>query len=302
MEAASGQRGDPLRQVPALVSVVIPIRNAADHLAVQLDALTKQTYGGRWELVAVDNGCSDRSIEIVERFRDRLPAVVVVDARHRRGLGRARNAGAAAASGALLAYCDADDVVEAEWLAALTDAAATADIVGGAVRYDGLNSELQLAWERPQPMTSLRMGYGYLPYPSGGNCALWADVARAVPWDESFAFGASDIEFGWRAQLAGFRIAFAPAAVIQRRFRGHPAAIARQHFRYGCAEPYLFRRFREHGMPGSDRHEALEYWRWLARNGLRDLRRADGRGNWLRLAGARLGRIYGSLRWRVVYL
>jgi glycosyltransferase involved in cell wall biosynthesis len=299
---APEQRPDSCRPAPELISVVIPIRNAEEHIAGQLEAISRQTYGGPYEVVAVDNGCSDRSLAIVEQFRDRLPALLVVKARERRGLGRARNAGAAAARGTLLAYCDADDMVEAEWLAALANAAQRADIVGGRVLYDQLNSELQLAWERPQPMTTLRSGYAFLPYPSGGNCAIWADVAREVGWDESFAFGASDIEFGWRAQLAGFRVGFTPDAVIQRRFRNRPAAVARQHFRYGAAEPYLFRRFRDHGMPASDRREALEYWQWLLRNAVRDLRGADRQGNWLRLAAARTGRVYGSLRWRVLYL
>ena len=105
------------------------------------------------------------------------------------------------------------------------------------MRYDELNSDLQLAWEQPQPMTGLRDGYGYLPYPSGGNCAIWADVARELSWDESFVFGASDIELAGAPSWPGFRVAFVPAAVIQRRFRDRPLAIARQHFRYGMASP-----------------------------------------------------------------
>ena len=121
---ASGPRRHSHRQAPSLVSVVVPIRNAEDHVGEQLAALAGQTYRGPWELLVVDNGCSDRSIQIVESFRERLPSLVVVDATPRRGLGRARNAGAAAAAtGPLLAYCDADDVVARDWLAALAEAA-----------------------------------------------------------------------------------------------------------------------------------------------------------------------------------
>ncbi len=38
------------------VSVVMPVRNGMPHLAVQLDALARQTYQGRWEVIISDNG------------------------------------------------------------------------------------------------------------------------------------------------------------------------------------------------------------------------------------------------------
>jgi glycosyltransferase involved in cell wall biosynthesis len=289
------------RQRPGLISVVLPILDGEAHVAEQLGALAGQTYRGDWELVVVDNGCSDRSIEFVERFRDRVPPLVVADARRRRGLGRARNAGATAARGDLLAYCDADDVVAPVWLEALAEGATSADIVGGSCRYE-VNSDVQLAWERPAPMTSLHDAYDFLPYPPGGNCAIWADVAREVGWDESFAYGASDIDFGWRAQLAGFRIAFEPRAVIQRRFRDRPSAVARQHFRSAMSEPYLHRRFRAHGMDRSDSRRALLAWCRLGLTSARLVTSTEGRGYWLRDAAVRSGRICGSVRHRNLYL
>src|SRR5437660_1895674 len=118
MESSEPSHGSN-RGRAALISVIVPIRNGERHVAEQLAALRRQTYGGTWELIVVDNGCSDRSMEIVEHCRDQLPGLVIVDARRRRGLGRARNAGASAARGELLAFCDADDAVAPTWLEAL---------------------------------------------------------------------------------------------------------------------------------------------------------------------------------------
>ena len=111
-------------------------------------------------------------------------------------------------------------------------------------------------------MTALDSDYDFLSYAPGGNCAIWTDVARSIRWDESFAFGASDIEFGWRAQLAGYGLAFAPRAVMRIRYRASGRALMRQYFRSGTAEPYLYRRFRGRGMRRSSlsrvtRHVAL---------------------------------------------
>jgi hypothetical protein len=173
--------------------------------------------------------------------------------------------------------------------------------VGGACRHD-LNNEVQHAWEGNGRSAALGEPYGFLSYPAGGNCAVWADVAREVRWDESFAFGASDIEFGWRAQLAGFHVAFEPRAVIQQRFRSNPAAVGRRRFRGAIAEPLLYRRFRAHGMPRSNVLRGLLAWCWLAATAGRLARGAEGRGKWLRTAGTRAGRVFGSVRYRTLYL
>ena len=283
---------------PALISVILPIRNGEAHLEDQVASLAAQTYSGPWELVAVDNGCTDRSMEIVERWRGRLARLVVVDARGRRGLNHARNAGAAAARGDLLAFCDADDVTAPNWLEGLAAAAAEADIVGGAMERQELNSPLGRAWQSADLVASLQSCYAFLPHPPGGNCAIWADVAREVRWDEAFAFGSSDIDFTWRAQLAGYRVAFAPQALIRRRFRTSLRALIKQWFRYGLSEPHLFRRHRRHGMRRDGK--GIQNWRWLATSAPL-LLTAPGRGRWCRIAAWCCGRACGSLRWRVLY-
>jgi glycosyltransferase involved in cell wall biosynthesis len=298
--AVAAADAPPLRGQPARVSVVIPIFNEEEHLDTQLASLAAQTYDRPWEVVAVDNRCTDRSMEIVESWRDRLPALVVVNARARRGLNFARNTGAAAAQGDFLAFCDADDVTAPNWLEELVRAGATADIVGGPVEMEQLNDELQRAWQPTDSLTSLPASYGFMPYPPGGNCGIWADVAREVGWDESYRFGASDIEFGWRAQLAGYRMAFAPGALIQHRFKATIRSTFAQYFRYGVSEPHLFKVWGRHGME-RDLREAFTTWRWLAVS-LPMLKRKSTRGRWVRVAGLCCGRICGSLRWRAAYL
>jgi glycosyltransferase involved in cell wall biosynthesis len=289
----------PQRGRPRLISVVMPVLNGEAHLGDQLASLAAQTYDGDWELVVVDNRCTDRSIEIVNGWRDRLPALVVVDARRRRGLNRARNAGAAAARGDFIAFCDADDMTAPGWLDALAEAAPHNDIVGGAVDRRELNDDLRRAWQPSEPVTAPDTSYGFLPSAAGGNCGIWADVARAVGWDEAFSFGSSDIDFGWRAQLAGYRLGFAPDALTRVRFRTSLRATARQYFRYGVSEPRLYRRHRHNGMRRDP--DARETWTWLVRSP-RLLLSETGRGHWVRVAASKCGRACGSLRWRVLFL
>lgn len=288
-------------RTPELISVIVPVRNCERHIGDQMAALAAQAYAGAWELLVVDNGCSDRSIAIARAWRDRLPRLEVVDARDRRGLNRARNAGVAAARGDFVAFCDADDAVAPAWLAAMADGATRADIVGGEIELAELNDAVSQAWERAEPLRALPRS-GPVPYPPGGNCGVWAHVARELGWDESFGYGGADMEFGWRASLAGFRVEFVPEAVIRLRYRATLGELVRQHFRYGVAEPHLFRRFRAHGMPRSSTGEALAEWRWIGRNANRLAAGRAERGHWMRVAALRCGRLCGSARWRVLYL
>ncbi len=287
--------------ITKLVSVVMPVRNGEAHVAHQLDALSRQTYARPWELLVVDNGCTDRTIAIVESRRGRLPGMRIVDASDRGGLNYARNRGAAAAQGDLLAFCDSDDVVAPGWLEALAEAARSADLVGGSLDVETLNDGLSRAWRPERSMVRLVPKHGLLPHAPGGNCAVWKEVALAVGWDEEFAFGSSDIEFCWRLQLAGYRLAFAADAVVHLRFRPSLRAMTRQFFVYGKSDAQLYRRFRRHGMVRSSAREALRSWRRLLTS-VGDLASEPARGQWVRSAARCWGRAVGSVRWRVLFL
>jgi glycosyltransferase involved in cell wall biosynthesis len=279
---------------PILVTVVLPVRNGERHLGRQLRALAAQSYAGEWELLVVDNGCTDRTLEVVRGFAAELPRMRVVDASSRRGLNHARNSGVAAARGDLLAFCDADDAAAPGWIAALVDAAADADIVGGALEGDELNGPLARAW-RSRPLKD-RPSEQFLPFVPGGNCAVWTEVAREVRWDEEFVFGASDMEFCWRAQQAGYVIGEAPAAVMRQGYRHGLGELARQFFRYGLGGPLLYRRFREHGMRRVPLGEVARDWAGLVVGLPASMRCPEHRGQAVKLASLRLGRLVGSVR------
>jgi glycosyltransferase involved in cell wall biosynthesis len=287
---------------PHLISVVMPVLNGETHIADQLAALARQTYRGEWELVVVDNGCRDRSMQTVREWAPRLPSVTIADATARRGLNRARNAGAAAAKGDFLAFCDADDVATPGWLDAMARGAVDADIVGGRLEWEALNDPVVRAWRPQAPMTDLIADHGFLRYAPGGNMGVWTRVAREVRWDERFKFGSSDHGFAWNAQLAGYRLAYAPDALMQQRFRSTIWALARQHYRYGRSGPQLQRAFRSAGLERPDNRAAIREWRRLALTVSHVWQSRETRGHWVQTASMRLGRVAGSVRARVLCL
>ena len=93
------------------ISIVIPVHDGAATIGKCLAAALASEYG-RFEVVVVDDGSTDGSAEIIEAF-----PVELVRFPLRLGVSRARNAGAAASSGDLLIFIDADCLLPPDALA-----------------------------------------------------------------------------------------------------------------------------------------------------------------------------------------
>ena len=95
------------------VGVVIPTRNRAEMLRVTLEALTGQSRAAD-EVIVVDNGSTDNTKQVVERFERRLPLHYLYEPTP--GAGEARNCGIRHATSEILAFTDDDCIPDREWL------------------------------------------------------------------------------------------------------------------------------------------------------------------------------------------
>jgi len=91
---------------PPKISVVMPIYNVEAYVAEAVQSVLDQTLAD-FELICVDDGGSDRSMDIVESFDD--PRIHIIR-QSNRGLPGARNSGISAARGEFIALLDSDDV------------------------------------------------------------------------------------------------------------------------------------------------------------------------------------------------
>lgn len=103
------------------VSVIVPIYNMEDYLRRCLETLRAQTFLD-FEVLMVDDGSTDGSRRIEEEFAREDPRFRLL-AQANGGVASARNAGLREAQGEYLAFVDADDFVEPDFLEVLTDAA-----------------------------------------------------------------------------------------------------------------------------------------------------------------------------------
>ena len=211
----------------AEVSVIVPARDAAATLGRALAALGAQEGAPDFEVIVVDDGSRDGTAQLAERAGARTVRAAGD------GPARARNAGAAAASGAVLAFTDADCYPTPGWLAGALRALDGADLVQGAVAPEPgveVGAFDRTIWvTRPHGLFET------------ANLVVRRELFDALGGFESWLAPADgkelgeDVWFGWSARRAGARIRFAPDALVHHAvFPGGPGDLlaARARLRY----------------------------------------------------------------------
>jgi GT2 family glycosyltransferase len=290
-----------MKQPIRSISVVVPSRNAEATLALQLQALLDQDAPLPVEILAVNHRSSDQTAQVIESFVAKDPRVRHIRLETGAGVSASRNAGIAQAKGDLILICDSDDIVQEGWLAAMAAAAADADLVGGHLDFEPLNDMVTRRFERSPTENGLPHGRRIFGFAVGASMGIRREVIDAIGFfDDEYVRGGDEIEFCWRAQLAGFTLAYAPEARVSYRLRRDLRGIAWQSFYRGVAQVRLYRDFAAHGMQRRPVVRALYAWlRLLLRVG--ELRRPD-RKRWVVLVATNAGRVWGSIKLRVLYL
>jgi GT2 family glycosyltransferase len=286
------------------LSVVIPCRNGEASLGTQLERLAAQESSEPWEVIVADNGSTDGTAALVAELQRRMPNLRLVDASARVGVNHARNAGARAARGSLLAFCDDDDEAQPGWVAAMTDALLRHEFVAGRLDMDLLNEPWMVAI-RGRPQTEgVETVDGRPPYAVGCNLGIRRDVHERIGgFDEDFAGFAEDIDYSWRAHRAGATLHFEPNAVIAYRLKQTLGAMYRQARSYALGYVSLYARHRGGQLP-RQRH-ALLYgvlsWAGILRHVPRSAsKQALARFLWQ--LGWKVGMVEGSVKNRVLLL
>src|SRR5690242_18500501 len=91
-----------------VVSIITPAFNAARYVEHTLESAVRQTFTN-FELLLVDDGSTDQTSAIAERYAGRDPRIIV-SRQANRGIAAARNAAMARARGRYFALLDSDDL------------------------------------------------------------------------------------------------------------------------------------------------------------------------------------------------
>lgn len=119
-----------------LVSIILPVYNAEKCLSRSIDSVLAQSFED-YELLLINDGSTDGSEEICRQYAGRDARVKYLP-KANGGASDTRNYGLRCASSPYIAFIDADDYADADWLQNMVDAMGDADLViQGYYRHDG---------------------------------------------------------------------------------------------------------------------------------------------------------------------
>ncbi len=220
------------------VSVVVCSYNAERTMEACLASLEKLNYPD-YEVIVVNDGSTDRTLEIAERF-----SYCRIISQPNKGLSAARNVGAAASTGEIVAYTDSDCVADPDWLAYLVAKMETARLMAcGGPNFPPPEDSLVPAAVAVSPggPTHVLLSDDVAEHIAGCNMAFRRDaLLRLGGFDPIYRAAGDDVDICWRFQDAGYTIGFSPAAVVWHFRRNTVSAYIGQQRGYGKAEALVY--------------------------------------------------------------
>jgi glycosyltransferase involved in cell wall biosynthesis len=232
-----GELPPPLKSYPR-VSVVVCAYNAERTMDQCLASLAELNYPD-YEVIVVNDGSRDRTLEIAESYG----YCRIIDQTNK-GLSAARNVGAEAATGEIVAYTDSDCVADPDWLTYLVAKMEASNLAAcGGPNFPPPEDDMVPAAVAVAPggPTHVLISDEVAEHIAGCNMAFRRDVLQQLGgFDPVYRAAGDDVDICWRFQDAGYTIGFSPAAVVWHFRRNTVAAYCAQQRGYGKAEALVY--------------------------------------------------------------
>ena len=227
----------PLSRYPR-VSVVVCAYNAERTMDSCLASLEKLTYPD-YEVIVVNDGSTDRTLEISEAY----PYCRIIS-QENKGLSVARNVGAEAASGEIVAYTDSDCVADPDWLNYLVGTMETKGFAAcGGPNFSPTETSLmpEAVAVSPGAPCHVLLDDEIAEHIAGCNMAFRRDVLLGIGgFDPIFRAAGDDVDICWRLQDAGYQIGYSAAGFVWHFRRNTVKAYIGQQKGYGKAEALVY--------------------------------------------------------------
>lgn len=224
------------------VSIIIPTWNGRHHLDSCLSSLRNQTFTD-FETILVDNNSSDGSQEYVKAA---YPEVRLLELEENKGFTGGCNAGLEVSLGEYIVLLNNDTETEASWLSVLVEA------------FDqnpeaGILATRIMLYDRRDRFHSAGDSYSIDGIPE--NRGVWQDdlgqfdeeeevfsaCGAAAAYrrsmieeigflDDDFYFSCEDVDMGWRAHLAGWKVVYLPRAVVYHKLKATGGSVTGSYY------------------------------------------------------------------------
>ena len=202
-------------------SIIIPAYNGSARIGACLESLLRQSEGRDVEILVIDDGSTDRTADAVQRY-----GVVRLISQANAGPAAARNRGAGEARGEILLFTDDDCIPAPGWLDAMLAPFSSNEVVGVKGIYSTRQSQIaarfvQIEYEDKYRIMAALPSIDFIDtYSAAFRRDKFLEMAG---YDTSFPVAcAEDVELSFRMSARGWKMIFAPAAVVSHT---HPSTL-----------------------------------------------------------------------------
>ncbi|UCE73107.1 MAG: glycosyltransferase [Methanomassiliicoccales archaeon] len=222
-----------------LISFIIPAYNNENTIGECIGSVLKQTC--KKEIIVVDNGSTDRTRDIIERY----PVKLLIE--KKRGAAAARNRGLGVANGNLVAFVDADAVLPRKWCAKALQILKNAkeDVVGAGGpllsigRSDIAKALDALSFGKPR-----NIGRTYTDALNASGVMFDMKIFREIRFDENLIRG-QDTELGFRIRNAGYKLLYDSELYVYHHNPTTLKSLVKKWFKYGKSYPLSYLKHRK---------------------------------------------------------
>lgn len=214
-----------------LVSVVVPCYNSSEYVEDTLESIAQQTHRNL-DIVLVEDGGTDNTIEILRRFSRQDKRFRIVRHRANSGLSAARNSGARAAFGKYLCFLDSDDLMMPESVQVRLSAIKTSTdprIIGSYCGSLTIGEDIATPPPaRPNPRlqrSDFMTSFGRCPFNANQPMFIKSEFLQMGGFDETLK-QAEDYDLWMRILRAGFHIV--PAKFDAVTYRARQSSMIRE--------------------------------------------------------------------------
>ncbi len=224
------------------VSIVIPMYNAEEHIVDVLRSIFDQDYSGTVEVIVVNDGSTDNSIEIVRGFQEK-GLLRIID-QPNQGPVTATNNGFKAARYDIICSVDSDVVLHRDWLRRIVEEFEdphvgavqgyykTPENVSFMARIMGYDVEARYDSIKPKYVTQV----------CTGNTAYKRSVIEKVGlFDPTFKYG-YDNDMSYRLQNVGYKLVFRKDALCNHYWKADIKGYIKQQYHSGYGRMHLVRK------------------------------------------------------------
>lgn len=225
------------------VSIIVPVYNGENVIKECIESLLALDYPKeRMQIIIVDNNSKDSTAEIIKNY----PVTYFLEDKVQSSYA-ARNRGINYSKGEIMAFTDADCIVQNKWLTKAMKGFRDENVgcvAGGIEGYAPSNDVERYLCDNKALAQECTLKHPFLPYPQTANALYRKEVFKKIGLFEDTWISAGDADLAWRMlKETEYKIKYIPEAKILHKHRSSAKALYNQRKTWGYGSVLLYSKY-----------------------------------------------------------